>query len=174
MRRRLFSIGNGCLYLLVLLGIQFCAHFILFDTPSSSLSRLSPNNNNYDAPQPISIISSQEVNENKQFALARSQSYGFFYDVTEMNWSLLRKIYREHTNHLNPVRPLMYNPHNEDKQGIETWGAPESFSSYKAWYQSVRCCTLCLLYVHYFSNMYYYYLYLYLFHSYSNDVRIMI
>ena len=128
MRRRHFGLGNGCLYLIVLLGIQFCAHFILFDTSSSSLS--SPNNN--------SIISSQEVNENKQFALARSQSYGFFYDVTEKNWNLLRKIYREHTNHLNPDRPLMYNPHNEDKQGIETWGDPESFSSYKAWYQSVR------------------------------------
>ena len=69
--------------------------------------------------------------------LAGRQSFGFFYDVTDEHWDLLRRIYLEHANHLDPERPLKFNPENEDRRGIETWGDPEMFSSYKAWYQSV-------------------------------------
>ncbi|KAL7536032.1 hypothetical protein ACHAXR_008564 [Thalassiosira sp. AJA248-18] len=114
------------LYLFALVGTQYCAYLVLMppcSTPTAPGGTLLSN-----AP----FISGGR----DQYALARTQSFGFFYDITEEHWNLLRQIYKDHSNHLNPDRPLMYNPHNEDRKGIETWGDPETFSSYKAWYQS--------------------------------------
>lgn len=40
------------------------------------------------------------------FELAASQSYGFFNDVPAKSWNLHRGIYRQSTNHLDPMNPL--------------------------------------------------------------------
>ena len=121
------------LYLVGLLSIQFCAYVLLI--VPSCLSTSGAATLLSDAPVIISNATSN--NNNGPYALAKSQSFGFFYDITEEQWNLHRQIYRNHSNHLNPKRPLMYNPQNDDKKGIETWGDPEVYSSYKAWYQSV-------------------------------------
>lgn len=63
------------------------------------------------------------------FELASRQSYGFFYDISSTKWNLLRKIYREHINHRDPQRPLLYSPH--DPLNSQKW-----FSTEPAWYQN--------------------------------------
>mmetsp|Transcript_27337 Transcript_27337/g.57717 ORF Transcript_27337/g.57717 Transcript_27337/m.57717 type:complete len:156 (-) Transcript_27337:1794-2261(-) len=108
------------LCLLALISMQCLAFWLFVSCPSVEV--LSP-----ITPTPNTTTSE---------SAASQESFGFFYDITDENWNLLRQIYRDHSNHLNPDRPLLYNPQNEDKQGIETWGDPEMFSSYKAWYQS--------------------------------------
>lgn len=65
------------------------------------------------------------------YALARSQSFGFFDDITEERWRLHQKIYQEYTKHKTPDQPLMYNPAVETRKE-HWWNSPE------AWYQNVR------------------------------------
>ncbi|KAL3792959.1 hypothetical protein HJC23_010972 [Cyclotella cryptica] len=62
-------------------------------------------------------------------ALARSQSFGFFDDITEERWMLHQKIYREYTKHKTPDQPLQYNPAVETRK--EHW-----WNSAEAWYQN--------------------------------------
>ena len=44
------------------------------------------------------------------FELARTQSFGYFYDVPEGHWRRLRDIFLEHENHKYPDKPLTYHP----------------------------------------------------------------
>ena len=84
------------------------------------------------------------------FALARSQSYGFFDDITDENWNILHQIYVEHVNHQHPDKPLMYNPAFE-RRTQRWWNSPA------AWYQNVSIqnniiylsVILCLITSHY-------------------------
>ncbi len=64
------------------------------------------------------------------FELARSQSFGFFYDITNDHWNLLHDMYVNHRNHRHPDHPLKYNP------GFET-GPKGWLNSASTWYQNV-------------------------------------
>jgi hypothetical protein len=70
-----------------------------------------------------------------EFDLAWRQSYGFFDDITNENWQLLRKIALEHVNHKYPRRPLTHNPAYDHRK-------IKYFNSAPAWWQTVsvfRC-----------------------------------
>ena len=60
---------------------------------------------------------------------APTQSYGFFYDVSDDSWDLLRDIYLKHENHIDPSRPLLYSEH--DPKSTQPWDG-----SAAAWYQN--------------------------------------
>jgi len=88
----------------------------------------------------ITVGNTTEIGDDP-FALARSQSFGFFYDITDEHWRLFRKIYMEHENHRYPDKPLTFNPEaktNEARPEIyknrnSQWSG---WSSYAAWYQN--------------------------------------
>lgn len=76
------------------------------------------------------------------YTLARSQSFGFFYDITEAHWKLLQKIFFEHKNHRYPDKPLTYHPEVKDANEArpEIYKNRNSWTgwfSYRAWYQNV-------------------------------------
>ncbi|KAL7527134.1 hypothetical protein ACHAXR_001822 [Thalassiosira sp. AJA248-18] len=75
------------------------------------------------------VMSGMVNKENGQFALALSQSFGFFDDITDEHWRLLQKIYFDHVNHKYPDKPLTNNP-AFDKRTHGGWNSPH------AWYQN--------------------------------------
>ena len=86
----------------------------------------------------------QSNREKGMFELARSQSFGFFYDIPDGHWRRLHKMFREHQNHRFPERPLTYHPEaTADESMPEIYANRHSewasgWSSYPAWYQNVR------------------------------------
>ena len=74
------------------------------------------------------------------YSLARSQSFGFFYDITNEHWKLWQQTFVEHENHKYPEKPLMFNPqalpHQVDAKIHSVRSGPHN--SYAAWYQNVR------------------------------------
>jgi len=77
------------------------------------------------------IRANKNNNENDadKFSLARTQSFGFFNDITNDNWKLLQNMVAQHWNHKFPERPLTHHP---------TWrGAGQSGQLHiPAWYQT--------------------------------------
>ena len=73
------------------------------------------------------------------FSTARDESYGFFYDVTDEQWSLFRDIYMTSEDHPYPDKPLTYHP--EAAPGEDNLPASASrggrYKSYPSWYQNV-------------------------------------
>ena len=73
------------------------------------------------------------------FSTARDESYGFFYDVTDEQWSLFRDIYMTSEDHPYPDKPLTYHP--EAAPGEDNLPAAASrggrYKSYPSWYQNV-------------------------------------
>ena len=82
--------------------------------------------------------------ESDPYELARSQSFGFFYDIPSENWRLSQQLYSEHDNHRFPEFPLTYNPraeqHQSDPRMWRSRNNHKGFSLYDAWYQNVSFC----------------------------------
>lgn len=79
------------------------------------------------------------------YALAREQSFGFFYDITNEHWNLYRQLYLQHENHRYPEKPLTYNPEAREEDAVpEIYANRNSqwkgWSSYEGWYQTVSMC----------------------------------
>ncbi|KAL7552111.1 hypothetical protein ACHAWF_016448, partial [Thalassiosira exigua] len=63
------------------------------------------------------------------YALARSQSHGFFYDMTDAHWKRHRRIFEEHEDHRYPYAPWTHHPSSNGGR-IE-----HAVFSYESWYQ---------------------------------------
>lgn len=80
---------------------------------------------------------------NIQYNLARSESFGFFYDITSEHWNLYKKAFLQHEDHRFPDKPLTYHPEVTDANDArpEVYKNRESqwkgWFSYPAWYQNV-------------------------------------
>jgi len=73
------------------------------------------------------------------YALARDQSFGFFYDVTNEHWRLWQTIYSKHENHRYPNKPLTYHPDARADQAdrrIRRNRKDYGPDSYPAWWQN--------------------------------------
>ena len=85
----------------------------------------------------------QDDNNNIQYNLARSESFGFFYDITSEHWNLYKKAFLQHEDHRFPDKPLTYHPEVTDANDArpEVYKNRESqwkgWFSYPAWYQNV-------------------------------------
>jgi len=100
--------------------------------------------------QPYIVVDQQLKSSNRsnagegedQYALARNQSFGFFYDITDAHWMLYRQKYLEHVNHRFPDLPWVYHPDSERDESLPhiypgkfgKWAY--GWASYKAWYQN--------------------------------------
>jgi len=62
------------------------------------------------------------------FYLARSQSFGFFYDISNDHWRLYKDIYNSHIDHRYPNHPMTYNP-----EGTSTNSDPIMWSRRNNW-----------------------------------------
>lgn len=88
------------------------------------------------------IILAKDSNDTQlPFYLARSQSFGFFYDVTNDHWRLWQEIYNDHDDHRYPDKPLTYNPEStQDTADPVMWSRrnnwPSGYFSYQAWWQN--------------------------------------
>lgn len=82
-------------------------------------------------PKPSATAASHERCDDGQYDTARSESFGFFYDIPNDHWNRLKSIYATHSNHVDPKQPLRFNP---DFEGGDqrNWR-----SSAHAWYQNV-------------------------------------
>jgi len=85
----------------------------VLDTTSSSSKKITTNN----------------ADDNDNFSLARTQSFGFFDDITNDNWKLLQHLVAQHWNHKFPEKPLTHHPAWEKRAG--KW-----HNSFPAWYQT--------------------------------------
>ncbi len=75
------------------------------------------------------------------YALARTQSFGFFYDVPASSWMRWHQIFIQHENHRFPDKPLTFNPEatadevrpekHRNRNNVRAGG----LFSYPAWYQ---------------------------------------
>ena len=76
------------------------------------------------------------------FALARSQSFGFFDDITDEKWRRLQKIFLDHNDHKYPDKPLTHHPEAASDQArpeiYKNRAKSPGWSSYQAWYQNVN------------------------------------
>eukprot|EP01082_Thalassiosira_pseudonana_P015374 g13810.t1.1.5e17418b g13810 g13810.t1 contig9:499515-500847(+) len=81
-------------------------------------------------PKPSATAASHERSDDGQYDTARSESFGFFYDIPNDHWNRLKSIYASHSNHVDPKQPLRFNP---DFEGGDqrNWR-----SSAHAWYQN--------------------------------------
>lgn len=75
------------------------------------------------------ITSEDLLKPSSKFEKAKRESFGFFDDIEESNWNLLKEIYLQHENHKFPDKPLTHNP-AYDKRKMSY------FNSEQAWYQS--------------------------------------
>ena len=80
-------------------------------------------------------------NNNDPYKLARTQSFGFFYDIPTNHWQQLQQIYYTHENHRYPDKPYTFNPEAMAEQSrpeiYAHKGEFDGWSSYPAWYQNV-------------------------------------
>lgn len=88
---------------------------------------LSTMNENYLNKEQMS--SSSELTTSAKFEKAKTESFGFFYDIDDNKWNLLKEIFLNHENHKFPEKPLTHNP-SYDKRKMSY------FNSEQAWYQS--------------------------------------
>lgn len=77
----------------------------------------------------IQLEYSRTVGGDSQFEMARSQSNGFFDDITNANWQKLKDIVAVHVDHKYPDKPLTHNPHFDKRKMAY-------FNSYPAWWQT--------------------------------------
>lgn len=70
-----------------------------------------------------------ESTKKSSFNLANDQSFGFFNDIPDHEWNLLRKITSEHENHKFMDQPLTHNP-AFDTRNLKYNNSPA------AWYQT--------------------------------------
>ena len=75
------------------------------------------------------------------FYLARSQSFGFFYDISNDHWRLYKDIYNTHIDHRYPNHPMTYNPEGTAQNSDPImWSRrnnwPSGYFSYAAWWQN--------------------------------------
>ena len=101
--------------------------------PHSPLSSTEPS---------ITSTSATAIAPTSDYELAKSQSFHFFDDISTSQWKRLQQIFIEHENHKHPEKPFVFHPEASEHQSI-----PEVYkyrrghagwSSYAAWYQSVR------------------------------------
>ena len=82
------------------------------------------------------------INNNDIYSLAKSQSFGFFDDISPSQWKRLQQIFIEHENHKHPDKPFVFHPQASEKQSVpevyKNRRGHKGWSSYAAWYQTVR------------------------------------
>lgn len=94
-------------------------------------------------------------NENNDlYSLAKTQSFGFFDDISTSHWHRLHQIFVEHENHRHPDKPFTAHADaTREEFDPEVWKQREQiseqwksvFMSDTAWYQNVSLCIILLL-----------------------------
>lgn len=136
------GMGSKTTWLIIACNALFVA--FLFHAKYDTKGAPCKVNNNSGANNP-SVVVGFPMQSNStggdSFALARSQSFGFFYDITEEHWRLSKQLYLKHENHRYPDKPLTYNPQaTSDQADPKVYASKNNhpgFSSYAAWYQNV-------------------------------------
>ena len=134
--------GNRSITCLMLLcNISFASYLLHKQTQFNSPCN---NKHNLKKKRAINPTIKHSPNNNKPddpYELARSQSFGFFYDIPSDQWRLSQQLYNEHDNHRFPQYPLTYNPRAKEHQSDpKLWlsrNNHKGYSSYDAWYQNV-------------------------------------
>jgi len=76
------------------------------------------------------------------YALARNESFGFFYDIAESHWERYKQIFLEHVNHRYPDKPWAFHPESQRHESLSKIYAGKDgpwaygWASNKAWYQN--------------------------------------
>jgi len=125
--RRTFPTRRFGTYLFVVLSVFGMIQLLSQNTKPSMIVL------DYMAGETTSSVSVSSTNGIDDLSLAKSQSFGFFHDITNEHWKLLQKILAEHSNHKYPEQPLTHNPHFDKRK-------MKYFNSYPAWWQTVRGC----------------------------------
>ena len=92
----------------------------------------------------------EDDDDDPQYALARKQSFGFFYDIFNEHWNLHRQLFLQHVNHRYPNKPLAFHPKAREEDAVPVIYAKRKsgwkvWSSYEACYQTVSSLRVWLL-----------------------------
>ena len=105
--------------------LLLCSRFVAMMGLVSLIPIVTFHNNITDHTYLSHDLPSKQPNSNDNFSLARTQSFGFFDDITNEHWRRLQDIVARHWNHLYPETPLARHPSLENN-----WRYPQ-------WWQSV-------------------------------------
>lgn len=78
-----------------------------------------------------SIRASNNNDGDDEFSLARTQSFGFFNDISNDNWKRLQTMVAEHWDHKFPEAPLTHHPAWKGRGQMANWAV-----HHPAWYQT--------------------------------------
>ena len=136
-----FSLGSGdkVIWLIITTcNVMFAIFLLQYKAPAEE-----PCINNLRSSKGVSINPIIQPKNQTQlpFYLARSQSFGFFYDITNDQWRLYQSIYNEHVDHRYPEKKLTFNPEGTAQNSDPViWSRRNNhkygYHSYAAWWQN--------------------------------------